>query len=203
MVRLSLGCEKPWVGGRWAIFPVLSNCLHDFMGWYILATRMSLVIASTHCRHCCDDCTTWSHIPRKGVYSSTILMLLKWLMAKSKMYIVFAHAISSKINKTHCNNRTINMTCSLSFWLQMSEPITHIDTDNYMTIHHKGTGYFDSTEHPFIPLKEMISYHSLWLLLTCICHSGCRWVNQLHTWTHIITLYISSNLINHFISLNE
>jgi len=25
----------------------------------------------------------------------------------------------------------VNMTCSLSFWLQM-------DTDNYMTIHHKG-----------------------------------------------------------------
>ena len=33
------------------------------------------------------------------------------------------------------------MTYSLSFWLQMSEPITH--TDNYMTIHHKGTSYFD------------------------------------------------------------
>ena len=32
------------------------------------------------------------------------------------------------------------MTYSL---LQMSEPITHIDTDNYMTIHHKGTSYFD------------------------------------------------------------
>ena len=29
------------------------------------------------------------------------------------------------------------MTYSLSFWLQMSEPITHIDTDNYMTIHLK------------------------------------------------------------------
>jgi len=28
----------------------------------------------------------------------------------------------------------------------MSEPITHIDMDNCMTIHHKGTGYFDSTE---------------------------------------------------------
>jgi len=27
--------------------------------------------------------------------------------------------------------------CSLSFWLQMSEPITHMDTDNCMTIHHK------------------------------------------------------------------
>ena len=33
------------------------------------------------------------------------------------------------------------------FWLQMSEPITHIDTDNYMTIHHKGTSFFDSTAH--------------------------------------------------------
>ena len=45
------------------------------------------------------------------------------------------------------------MTCSLSSWLQMSEPITHIDMDNCMTIHHKGTGYFDSTAHPFTPLK--------------------------------------------------
>jgi len=43
----------------------------------------------------------------------------------------------------------------------MSEPITHTDTDNCKTIHHKGTGYFDSTAHPFTPLKEMISYHSL------------------------------------------
>jgi len=39
------------------------------------------------------------------------------------------------------------MTYSLSFWLQMNEPITHIDTDNYMTIHHKETSYFDSTAH--------------------------------------------------------
>ena len=29
----------------------------------------------------------------------------------------------------HCKNRIVNMTCRLSFWLQMSEPITHIDTD--------------------------------------------------------------------------
>jgi len=57
------------------------------------------------------------------------------------------------------------MTCSLSFWLQMlSESITHIDTDNYMPIHHKGTSYFDSTAHLMCfatPLKEMISYHLL------------------------------------------
>ena len=49
------------------------------------------------------------------------------------------------------------MTCSLSFWLQMSEPITHIDTDNYMTFHRKGTSYFDSTAHLmclFTPLKK-------------------------------------------------
>ena len=39
------------------------------------------------------------------------------------------------------------MTYSLLFWLQMSEPITHIDTDNYMTVHHKGTNYSDSTAH--------------------------------------------------------
>jgi len=36
------------------------------------------------------------------------------------------------------------MTHSLSFWLQMSESIAHMDTDNY---------------------KEMMNYHSLWLLL--------------------------------------
>jgi len=34
------------------------------------------------------------------------------------------------------------MTCSLSLWSQMSEPITYMDTDNCMTIHHKGTSYF-------------------------------------------------------------
>ena len=39
------------------------------------------------------------------------------------------------------------MTYSLSFWLQLSEPITHMDIDNHMTIHHKGTCYFDSTAH--------------------------------------------------------
>ena len=40
----------------------------------------------------------------------------------------------------------------------MSEPITHIDTDNYMTIHHKGTSYSDSTAHLmcFAYLKEMM-----------------------------------------------
>jgi len=39
------------------------------------------------------------------------------------------------------------MTKSLLFRLQMSEPITHIDTDNYVTIHHKETNYSDSTAH--------------------------------------------------------
>ena len=47
----------------------------------------------------------------------------------------------------HCKNRVVNMTCSLSFWLQMSEPITHMDTDNHVTIHRTGTSYFDSTAH--------------------------------------------------------
>jgi len=39
------------------------------------------------------------------------------------------------------------MTRTLSFWLQMNEPITYMDTDNCMTIHHKETSYFDSTTH--------------------------------------------------------
>jgi len=29
----------------------------------------------------------------------------------------------------------------------MSEPITHMDTDDYRTIHHKGTSYFDSAAY--------------------------------------------------------
>ena len=27
----------------------------------------------------------------------------------------------------HCKSRIVNMTCSLSFWLQMSEPTMHMD----------------------------------------------------------------------------
>ena len=47
----------------------------------------------------------------------------------------------------HCKNGIVIMTYSLSFWLQMSEPIRHMDIDNYMTIHNKGTSYFDSTAY--------------------------------------------------------
>ena len=36
----------------------------------------------------------------------------------------------------------LSLCHSLSFWLQMSGPITHMDTDNYTTIHHRGTSYF-------------------------------------------------------------
>jgi len=54
------------------------------------------------------------------------------------------------------------MTRSLSFWLQMSEPITHMDTDNCMTIHCKGTSYFDSTAHLMCFVHSFKS--SLWLL---------------------------------------
>jgi len=39
------------------------------------------------------------------------------------------------------------MTYSLTFWLQMSEPITHKDTDNYTTIHRRGTSYFHPAAH--------------------------------------------------------
>jgi len=52
------------------------------------------------------------------------------------------------------------MTYSLSFWLQMSEPITHLDTDNYMTIHRKGTSYFDPAGC-FVRLFKRNHYHSL------------------------------------------
>jgi len=40
---------------------------------------------------------------------------------------------------------TLSKTYSLYVWLQMSEPITHMETDNYMTIHHKGASYFHPT----------------------------------------------------------
>ena len=30
----------------------------------------------------------------------------------------------------HCKNSIVSMTCSLSFHLHVSEPITHMDTDN-------------------------------------------------------------------------
>ena len=86
-------------------------------------------------------------------FSCLLLQVIKNISTRTKK--------KTKVVTIHCKNRIVNMTCSLSFWLQMSEPITHIDTDNCMTIHHKGTGYFDSTAHPFTPLKEMISYHSL------------------------------------------
>jgi len=46
------------------------------------------------------------------------------------------HSKNSKLT-LHCKNRIVNLTSSLSFWLQMSEPITHMDMDNCMTIHHK------------------------------------------------------------------
>ena len=69
------------------------------------------------------------------------------------------------------------MTYSLSFWLQMSEPITHMDTDNYMTIHHKGTSYFDFTAHLMYfvhsTLKEMIKLSFLVIIAYVQCNYMC------------------------------
>ena len=31
----------------------------------------------------------------------------------------------------HCKKGNVSLTCSLSFWMQMSEQITHMDSDNY------------------------------------------------------------------------
>ena len=43
-----------------------------------------------------------------------------------------------------CKNRIVSITCSLSFWLQMSEPTTQMDTHaSFTTIHHKKV----NTEH--------------------------------------------------------
>ena len=53
------------------------------------------------------------------------------------------------------------MTCSLSFWLQMSEPITPLDTDNCMTKEQVTLIQLHICCVLFTPLKEMINYHSL------------------------------------------
>jgi len=57
---------------------------------------------------------------------------------------------------------------SLSFWLQMNEPITHVhmDTDNYITIHCNLKEQVTLIPLPtwcvlFTRLKEMMNYHSL------------------------------------------
>ena len=31
----------------------------------------------------------------------------------------------------HCKKGNVSLTCSLSFWMQVSEQITHMDSDNY------------------------------------------------------------------------
>jgi len=45
----------------------------------------------------------------------------------------------------------------------MSEPITHMDTDNSMTIHHKETSYCDSTAH------LMCFVYSFFVWDYCLC----------------------------------
>ena len=66
------------------------------------------------------------------------------------------------------------MTCSLSFWLQMSEPITPMDTDNCMTIHHKGASYFDSTAHLMCLFTPLLLMYSV-----IICVQVCNWFTHL------------------------
>ena len=50
-----------------------------------------------------------------------------------------------------CSYCTVKMGSSLwhslTFWLQMSGPITHMDTDSYTTVHHRGTSYFHPAAH--------------------------------------------------------
>jgi len=74
------------------------------------------------------------------------------------------------------------MTYSFSFWLQISEPITRNDTDNYITIHHKGTSYFDFTVHLrcFVySLKEMM--HEI--IAYVQCNYMCPGVQLVHSST--------------------
>jgi len=67
----------------------------------------------------------------------------------------------------------------------MSKPITHMDTENYMTIHHKGMTHLDPTAHlmcfvhPFKGNDELsfiviIAYYSV-----LICVQVCNWFSHL------------------------
>ena len=67
----------------------------------------------------------------------------------------------------HCKNEIIIMTYSLSFWLQMSEPITHMDKNNYMTIHHTGACYFDSIAHLMCFVHVMV-FHSRYVAVVSL-----------------------------------
>ena len=69
-----------------------------------------------------------------------LAFLLIWLIQHAVQLSHMPHGRG--FYSVHCKYEMVIMTYSLSFWLQMSEPITHMNTDNDMTIHHKGTSYF-------------------------------------------------------------
>ena len=62
----------------------------------------------------------------------------------------------------------------------MSEPITHMDTDNYMTIHHKGTCYFDSTAHLMCFVHSIIAYVQCSYVSRCVIGSLIYNLNDKH-----------------------
>ena len=48
------------------------------------------------------------------------------------MYNIIIGGMSTSAITIHCKNRIVSMTCSLSFHLHVSEPITHMGTDNFI-----------------------------------------------------------------------
>ena len=92
---------------------------------------------------------------------------------------------------THCKYKIVNMTYSLSFWLQMSEPITHIDTDNYTTIHHRGTTLIPL--HIWCVLFTRLKKWCMRLLLmysVIICVQVCNWFTHLQPeWQIHVAIY--------------
>ena len=92
-------------------------------------------------RCCLTDQTSMQLVTRSTkVWIDTLGQLLEWWSVS----IWYKSPTILKGIKVHCKNGIIIMTVCHSSCL-MSEPIiiTHMDTDDYMTIHHKGTSYFD------------------------------------------------------------
>ena len=103
---------------------------------------------------------------------------------------------------TLCKNRIVNMisiTCSWSFWLQMNEPWQlhkwiHIYIIAQQFIIKKLISHMIYFTHS---LKRNDNFVIIANTLHKTCHSGCRWVNQLYTWTRIIIVSSNHNLYKH------
>jgi len=65
----------------------------------------------------------------------------------------------------------------------MSEPITHMDKDNYIAIHHKGISYFDPAAylvcfvHSFKRNDKFIVIILIYSVIICV--KMCNWFTHL------------------------